>query len=149
MRKRSIGTAAVLVAGTAAIAWACNARAGAGDAGGQTGVEAGARASGGSHLDKAHVEQRKTGSSQGPATESGEKQSMYYYFGHGDSGHRLVPEGQTPQPQTQKAGPNVGTSRIPRAGRETVINFQEGDPDKPIVTGNTNPKERRGERRVP
>ncbi len=33
------------------------------------------------------------------------------------------------------AGPNFGTMYIPRIGQEVVVDFLEGDPDRPLVTG--------------
>ncbi|HVJ51658.1 MAG TPA: type VI secretion system tip protein TssI/VgrG [Aliidongia sp.] len=33
------------------------------------------------------------------------------------------------------AGPNFGTMFIPRVGQEVVVEFLEGDPDRPLVTG--------------
>jgi uncharacterized protein involved in type VI secretion and phage assembly len=119
MRKLSIAMAAVLVAGATAMAWEDNAQAG------------------------------KAGSYQGPTTQSGTAQGPYYFFQHSDGSHRLVPKDDNPHPRTNKAGSNGGTTGIPSAGRETIINFVEGDPDKPIVTGNTNPRTRRGGRHTP
>jgi type VI secretion system secreted protein VgrG len=33
------------------------------------------------------------------------------------------------------AGPEWGTIHIPRIGQEVIVNFLEGDPDRPIITG--------------
>lgn len=135
MKKLSKGMAAVLVVGTAGMIWADHAQAEAGDGAGKTGVKGVTRASGGSY--------------QGPTSKSGSAQGPYYFFNHTDSKHRLVPKDSEPHPRTTKAGSIGGATGIRSAGRETVINYQEGDPDKPIVTGNTSPKKRPGGRHNP
>jgi hypothetical protein len=78
-----------------------------------------------------------------------EEAGIYYYFKHNDSGHSLV---------TGKAGNdgslNTGGKAIPKmnghkdgkytqktvkeGGKEVLVNYISGDPDKPIVTGQAN-----------
>ncbi|HUO58591.1 MAG TPA: hypothetical protein VMV05_10495 [bacterium] len=66
---------------------------------------------------------KKTGPTNGPASKLMEEKGIYYYDKHDDSGHHLVP------------GNNKGVSIGPK---ENLVNFVDGDPDRPIPTGKTN-----------
>jgi hypothetical protein len=81
-------------------------------------------------------------------TKTDEKNGIYYDFHHTDSSHPLV-TGKAGKDATLNAGGKVNPkmnapqdgkntqTTVKKVGNEVLVPFQDGDPDKPIVTGQT------------